>query len=71
MKNNVLSAIACKHGLADHQVMSFIAKELGMTHQNVSSWFRGNGVPLKHCFAMAKLSGLTIREIRPDIDFYD
>ena len=58
-RDAVMRMIFAKPGFA-----SAIAKKLGVTHQNVSSW---NKVPPHHVQEMSILLDMTPEQIRPDI----
>ena len=58
-RDAVMRMIFARPGFA-----TVVAKELGVSHQNVSSW---NKVPPHHVVKLAPLLDLTPEQIRPDI----
>ena len=58
-RDAVMRMIFARHGFATE-----IARQLGMTHQNISAW---NRVPPQHVQTLAELLDMTPEQIRPDI----
>jgi DNA-binding transcriptional regulator YdaS (Cro superfamily) len=59
MKNEILTKVFAAAGNANQ-----LAKHLGISRQSVFLWKQ---VPIKHMKAIKQLTGLSFRQLRPDL----
>lgn len=47
---------------------SALMRALGLSKQTMTDWLRAGSVPVKHCPAVARLTGLALDELNPAFD---
>lgn len=59
-----------KHG-SKHGAMNWLAEQIGTTRQTIDYWGRRAGIPPSRVPAIAKITGLSEDEIRPETDLIE